>query len=87
VGRWYRPFSSHANSCASSWPSSVEAGKSYALIVGFTLLAIAMNFFGSNPMQALVYSGIVHGFSTPPRLLCILLMTSNRRSWAIKPTR
>ncbi len=55
-----------------------EAGKFYALIVDFTPLAIAMNFFGFNPMQALVYSGIVQGFSTPPLLLFILLMTSNR---------
>jgi Mn2+/Fe2+ NRAMP family transporter len=29
-------------------------------------------------MKALVYSGIVQGFSTPPLLLLILLMTNNR---------
>jgi Mn2+/Fe2+ NRAMP family transporter len=37
-----------------------------------------MNFLGFNPMNALVYSGIVQGFSTPPLLLLILLMTNNR---------
>ena len=37
-----------------------------------------MNFFGFNPMKALVWSGIVQGFSTPPLLLLILLMTNNR---------
>jgi len=38
-----------------------------------------MNFLGFNPMKALVYSGIVQGFSTPPLLLLIMLMTMNRR--------
>lgn len=66
------------------WKSSLhakptEAGKFYALIVGFTATAVAMNFLGFNPMKALVYSGIVQGFSTPPLLLLILLMTSNRK--------
>jgi Mn2+/Fe2+ NRAMP family transporter len=66
------------------WKSSLhakpkEAGKFYALIVGFTTIAVGMNFLGFNPMKALVYSGIVQGFSTPPLLLMIMLMTSNRR--------
>ena len=65
------------------WKSSLhakptEAKKFYALIVGFTTLAVGINFLGFNPMKALVYSGIVQGFSTPPLLLLILLMTSNR---------
>jgi Mn2+/Fe2+ NRAMP family transporter len=30
-------------------------------------------------MKALVYSGIVQGFSTPPLLLLIMLMTTNPR--------
>jgi Mn2+/Fe2+ NRAMP family transporter len=38
-----------------------------------------MNFLGLNPMRALVYSSIVQGFSTPPLLLFILLMTNNRK--------
>jgi Mn2+/Fe2+ NRAMP family transporter len=65
------------------WKSSLhakprDAKKFYWLIVGFTGIAVAMNFFGFNPMKALVYSGIVQGFSTPPLLLLIMLMTSNR---------
>jgi NRAMP (natural resistance-associated macrophage protein)-like metal ion transporter len=55
-----------------------EAKKFYAAIVGFTLVAMAMNFLGFNPMKALVVSGIVQGFSTPPLLLLIMLMTNNR---------
>lgn len=56
-----------------------EAKKFYAVIAGFTLLAMGMNFLGFNPMKALVFSGIVQGFSTPPLLLLIMLITNNRK--------
>jgi Mn2+/Fe2+ NRAMP family transporter len=55
-----------------------EAKAFYGLIFGFTVLAVALNALGFNPMKALNYSGIVQGFSTPPLLLLIMLMTSNR---------
>ena len=56
-----------------------EAKKFYLTIVGFTALAMGMNFLGFNPMKALVFSGVVQGFSTPPLLLLIMLMTNNRQ--------
>jgi NRAMP (natural resistance-associated macrophage protein)-like metal ion transporter len=56
-----------------------EAKKFYAAIVFFSLLGMAMNFFGINPMKALVFAGIVQGFSTPPLMLLILLMTNSRK--------
>lgn len=56
-----------------------EAKQFYLAIVGFTALAIGMNFLGFNPMKALVFSGVVQGFSTPPLLLLIMLMTNNRK--------
>jgi NRAMP (natural resistance-associated macrophage protein)-like metal ion transporter len=56
-----------------------EAKKFYAAIVGFTLVGMCINFFGLNPMRMLVFSGIVQGFSTPPLLLMIMILT-NRRS-------
>jgi len=43
------------------------------------VLAMGMNFLGFNPMRALVFSGVVQGFSTPPLLLLIMLMTNNRK--------
>jgi NRAMP (natural resistance-associated macrophage protein)-like metal ion transporter len=55
-----------------------EARRFYAAITFFMLIAMAMNFFGINPMKALVWAGIVQGFSTPPLLLLILRMTNNR---------
>ena len=66
------------------WPHSLharppEAKAFYAVIVLVTLVAVGLNFLGVNPMKALVWSGIVQGFSTPPLLLLIMLMTNNRR--------
>jgi NRAMP (natural resistance-associated macrophage protein)-like metal ion transporter len=55
-----------------------EAKKFYASIVFFTVVAMGMNFAGINPMKALVWAGIVQGFSTPPLLLLIMFMTNNR---------
>jgi Mn2+/Fe2+ NRAMP family transporter len=56
-----------------------EAKAFYAVIVLVTLVAVGLNFLGFNPMKALVWSGVVQGFSTPPLLLLIMLMTNNRR--------
>jgi Mn2+/Fe2+ NRAMP family transporter len=56
-----------------------EAKRFYIAITAFTAVALGMNFLGFNPMKALVYSGIVQGFSTPPLMLLIMLMTNDRR--------
>jgi NRAMP (natural resistance-associated macrophage protein)-like metal ion transporter len=55
-----------------------EAKKFYIAITIFTLISIGLNFFGINPMKALVFAGVVQGFSTPPLMLLILLMTNRR---------
>jgi Mn2+/Fe2+ NRAMP family transporter len=52
--------------------------KKYVAIAIFTLIGIGLNFFGINPMKALVFAGIVQGFSTPPLMLLIMRMTNNR---------
>jgi Mn2+/Fe2+ NRAMP family transporter len=56
-----------------------EAKRFYAAVGAFTVIAIGLNFLGFNPMKALVWSGVVQGFSTPPLLLLILLMTNNSK--------
>jgi NRAMP (natural resistance-associated macrophage protein)-like metal ion transporter len=56
-----------------------EARGFYFTIIGVTAVAIGLNFIGFNPMKALVWSGIVQGFSTPPLLFLIMLMTNNRK--------
>jgi len=55
-----------------------EAKRFYAALTAFMLVAMAMNFLGVNPMRALVWSGIIQGFSTPPLMLLMLRMTNNR---------
>ena len=56
-----------------------EAKIFYVAITIFTLVAMGINFVGIHPMRALVFAGIVQGFSTPPLMLLIMVMT-NRRS-------
>jgi Mn2+/Fe2+ NRAMP family transporter len=48
----------------------------YATIVAVMFAAAALNFLGVNPMKALVFAGIAQGFSTPPLMLLIMLMTN-----------
>ncbi len=55
-----------------------QAKRFYGAIAIFTLVGIAINFLGINPMKALVVAGIVQGFSTPPLMLLIMLMTNNK---------
>jgi len=55
-----------------------QAKRFYGLITIFTLAAMGLNFFGINPMRALVIAGIVQGFSTPPLMMLIMVMTNNR---------
>lgn len=57
-----------------------EAKLFYGAIAGVTAIAVALNFLGVNPMRALVWSGIVQGFSVPPLLLLMLVVTSDRRA-------
>jgi Mn2+/Fe2+ NRAMP family transporter len=56
-----------------------EAKKFYGAILAFTVVGVAINFFGFNPMRLLVIAGIVQGFSTPPLMLLIMLMTNDRK--------
>jgi NRAMP (natural resistance-associated macrophage protein)-like metal ion transporter len=51
----------------------------YTTIAAVTCVAVALNFLGFNPMRALVWSGIVQGFSVPPLLLVMMLMTNDRQ--------
>jgi len=50
----------------------------YGIIAAVTALAIGLNFLGFNPMRALVWSGIVQGFSVPPLLLIMMLLTNDK---------
>jgi Mn2+/Fe2+ NRAMP family transporter len=54
-----------------------EAPLFYLAIAAVTALAVLLNFLGFNPMKALVWSGIVQGFSVPPLLLIMMLLTND----------
>src|SRR3954465_3105553 len=50
--------------------------KAFCFSIGvMTLIAMAFNYLGFNPMKALVWAGIIQGFSTSPLLFLIVLMT------------
>jgi NRAMP (natural resistance-associated macrophage protein)-like metal ion transporter len=51
----------------------------YGIIALVSAVAVGMNFLGFNPMKALVWSGIVQGFSVPPLLLLMMLLTNSRK--------
>jgi len=50
----------------------------YGVIAVVTVLAVALNFLGFNPMKALVWSGIVQGFSVPPLLFLMMILTNRK---------
>ncbi|MGX7707186.1 NRAMP family divalent metal transporter [Methylobacterium sp. Gmos1] len=56
-----------------------EAKLFYGTIAAVTAVAVGLNFLGFNPMRALVWSGVVQGFSVPPLLCLMMLMTSDPR--------
>lgn len=56
-----------------------DAKPFYGLLIIFTAMAVALNFFGINPMKALVYAGIVQGVSTPFLMLLTLFATNNKK--------
>jgi Mn2+/Fe2+ NRAMP family transporter len=63
-------------------PSSLSAKPHEAPLFYFTIAivtaaAVLLNLIGLNPMKALVWSGVVQGFSVPPLLLLMMLMTND----------
>ena len=51
----------------------------YGAIAMVTVAAVGINCLGFNPMKMLVWSGIIQGFSVPPLLMLMLIMTNDRR--------
>jgi NRAMP (natural resistance-associated macrophage protein)-like metal ion transporter len=68
---------------ALGWKSSLdakprEAKRFYAVIVAATLVGIAINFLGINPIQALVVTAILNGLLAPPVLILVMLASNDR---------
>ena len=50
----------------------------YAVIAAATLIGLALNFLGINPIAALVYTAVINGIVAVPLLVLLLLIANNR---------
>ncbi len=50
----------------------------YAVIAAATLIGLALNFLGVNPIAALVYTAVINGIVAVPLLVLLLLVANNR---------
>jgi NRAMP (natural resistance-associated macrophage protein)-like metal ion transporter len=69
---------------ARGWPvglskQPLEAKAFYATITVATLLGAAGNFFGLNPVRALVWSAVINGIVAVPVMALLMIISSNRR--------
>jgi NRAMP (natural resistance-associated macrophage protein)-like metal ion transporter len=55
-----------------------RAPRFYAVIAAATLVGIAINFLGINPIDALVLTAILNGLLAPPILVLVMLISNNR---------
>jgi Mn2+/Fe2+ NRAMP family transporter len=56
-----------------------RAPQFYAVIVAATLVGMAINFFGINPITALVLSAVLNGLVAGPLVVLIMLVSRDRR--------
>lgn len=55
-----------------------EAKPFYFVMIAATLIGIAINLLGINPMKALIYTAVINGVIAVPLILIILLIGRNR---------
>jgi NRAMP (natural resistance-associated macrophage protein)-like metal ion transporter len=55
-----------------------KAPQFYAIIIAATLIAMAINFLGINPITALVLSAVINGLVAPPLLILVMLVSNDR---------
>ncbi len=70
---------------AFGWRSGLDrmpgrAPQFYAVIVAATIVGMAINFLGLNPITALVLSAILNGIIAAPLLVLVMLISNNRRA-------
>ncbi len=56
-----------------------EAYAFYGVIIISTLIGLAINFIGIDPIKALIYSAVANGLIAPVILILIVLMSSNKK--------
>lgn len=57
-----------------------QAQAFYGLIVVSTLIGLAGNFVGVNPVRALIYSSVVNALVAPPLLIAIVYLASDKKT-------
>jgi NRAMP (natural resistance-associated macrophage protein)-like metal ion transporter len=68
---------------AFGWRSGLDrtlnrAPQFYAVIIAATLVGMAINFLGINPISALVVTAVLNGLMAPPVLVLLMLVSNNR---------
>jgi Mn2+/Fe2+ NRAMP family transporter len=85
---WFSPFMAGSSAYAVSESLKKKEGLSkkwyearvfYMVIVLSMFGGLIMNFFGLNPMTALVWSAVVNGLVAPFILIAILLISGNKK--------
>jgi NRAMP (natural resistance-associated macrophage protein)-like metal ion transporter len=66
------------------WPIGLErklnrAKGFYGILAVATLLGVALNFIGMNPIKALFWSAVINGVAAVPVMIVMMLMTSNKK--------
>ncbi len=69
---------------AFGWRSGLDrkpnrAPQFYAVIIAATLVGMAINFLGINPITALVGSAVLNGLIAPPLLVLVMRISNDRR--------
>jgi NRAMP (natural resistance-associated macrophage protein)-like metal ion transporter len=70
---------------AFGWRSGLDrtltrAPQFYAVIIAATLVGMAINYLGINPITALVVSAILNGLVAAPLLVLVMLVSNNRKA-------
>lgn len=76
--------SSYAISEIAGWKEGLnkkfsQARGFYGVIIFGTLVGLLLNFFGVNPMRALVYTAVINGIISVPMIAVILLISNNKK--------
>ena len=51
----------------------------YAILAVATLIGVALNFIGMNPIKALFWSAVINGIAAVPIMIVMMLMTTNKK--------
>ena len=75
--------SAYALAEALKWPIGLErklhrAKGFYGILTVATIIGVALNFIGLNPIKALFWSAVINGVAAVPIMIVMMLMTTNK---------